>query len=100
MYTIAPDIQLVYFVFWDCLQLDEEYDHGLLRLFKAWIRALRSPSMSLKEHGFRRLSDILEAVCFHWQKPFRFAIHTHEQMHPRIDVCEGLCWLLLAAAIR
>lgn len=31
-------------------------------MYAAWARALRSPSMRLKEHAFRRLSDIIERV--------------------------------------
>ncbi|MFN9941792.1 MAG: hypothetical protein ACK56I_20180, partial [bacterium] len=35
---------------------------ALTVLYGAWAVALKSPSMSLKEHGFRRLCDILERV--------------------------------------
>jgi hypothetical protein len=37
-------------------------------MYDAWSITLRSPSMSLKEHGFRTLSDILEGVCALWQR--------------------------------
>ncbi len=46
---------------------DTARDSDLLRVFQAWVTALRSPSVSLKEHGFRRLSDVLESVCQLWQ---------------------------------
>ena len=35
---------------------------ALQEMYGAWSVTLRSPSMSLKEHGFRRLCDILERV--------------------------------------
>jgi len=35
---------------------------ALQELYGAWAVTLRSPSMSLKEHGFRRLCDLLEKV--------------------------------------
>jgi hypothetical protein len=40
---------------------DAEVD-ALCMLYDAWAITLRSPSMSLKEHGFRRLCDVLEKV--------------------------------------
>jgi hypothetical protein len=46
---------------------DAARDADLLRVFQCWVTALRSPSVSLKEHGFRRLSDVLECVCQLWQ---------------------------------
>ena len=46
---------------------DAARDADLLRVFQRWVTALRSPSVSLKEHGFRRLSDVLECVCQLWQ---------------------------------
>jgi hypothetical protein len=49
------------------LSRDAAQDADLLRVFQCWVVSLKSPSVSLKEHGFRRLSDIIECVCQLWQ---------------------------------